>query len=106
MLRAMYRRGERGWIEVIAGPMFSGKTEELIRRLVRYKIARVAVQAFKPELDTRHADTKLVSHSSLSIDAESVASSQELLHKVADKTAIVGIDEGQFFDLGLLPVAE
>ncbi len=102
----MYRRGERGWIEVIAGPMFSGKSEELIRRLVRYKIARVVVQAFKPQLDTRYADNKVVSHSSLSVDAEPVTSSQELLHKVNDKTAIVGIDEGQFFDHGLVPVAE
>ena len=86
--------------------MFSGKSEELIRRLVRYKIARVVVQAFKPQLDTRYSETKVVSHSSLSVDAEAVQSSQELLHSVDDKTVIVGIDEGQFFDHGLVPVAE
>jgi thymidine kinase len=102
----MYRRGERGWIEVIAGPMFSGKSEELIRRLTRYRIAGVPLQAFKPLLDTRYADAQVVSHSSLSVDAEPVANSDELLRSVSQKTVIVGIDEGQFFDEKLVHVCE
>lgn len=102
----MYRRGDQGWIEVIAGPMFSGKSEELIRRITRYRIARVPVQAFKPRLDTRYADTQVVSHSSHSVDAESVADSDELLRSVQERTVIVGIDEGQFFDDKLVDVCE
>ena len=102
----MYRRGERWWIEVIAGPMFSGKSEELIRRLTRYKIARIPVQAFKPSLDTRYADARVVSHSSLSVEAEPVANSDDLLRSVQERTVIVGIDEGQFFDLKLVDVCE
>ena len=101
----MYRRAEQGWIEVIAGPMFSGKSEELIRRVTRYRIGRVPTQTFKPALDTRYAETEVVSHSNMSIDAEPVADSQELLHAVEDRTVVVGIDEGQFFDQGLVEVA-
>ena len=102
----MYRRGERGWIEVIAGPMFSGKSEELIRRLTRYKIARVPVQAFKPRLDTRYAEHRVVSHSELSVEADPVANSDELLRSVDERTVIVGVDEGQFFDEKLVDVCE
>jgi thymidine kinase len=102
----MYRRGERGWIEVIAGPMFSGKSEELIRRLTRYKIAGRNVQAFKPAIDTRYGETQVVSHSSLSIDAEPVRDSKGLLKSVDERTLVVGIDEGQFFDDALVDVCE
>lgn len=66
---AMDRRGDRGWVEVICGPMFSGKSEELIRRITRYQIARVPVQTFKPRLDVRYADDEVVSHSSPKVDA-------------------------------------
>jgi len=66
----MDRRGEEGWVEVICGPVFSGKGEELIRRVTRYQIARVPVQTFKPRLDVRYADTEVVSHSSLKVDGD------------------------------------
>lgn len=86
--------------------MFSGKSEELIRRVTRSRIARLPVQTFKPALDVRFADAQVVSHSALSVDAIPVADSAELLRTVADSTVVVGIDEGQFFDEGLVEVAE
>jgi thymidine kinase len=91
----------QGWIEVVVGSMFSGKSEELIRRLRRAQIARQKVQIFKPKLDTRYADEHIVSHSEMRILSVPVASSRELLAQVADDTEVVGIDEGQFFDLEL-----
>ena len=100
----MFRRGERGWIEVISGPMFSGKSEELIRRLTRYQIAQVPLQVFKPALDNRYADTEVVSHSRLKIEATPVGSSDDILAAVEDRTVVVGVDEGQFFDAGLIDV--
>ncbi len=102
----MHRRADQGWIEVIAGPMFSGKSEELIRRVTRYHLARVPTQTFKPALDTRYAVAEVVSHSRLSTEATPVGDSAELLRTVEDRTVIVGIDEGQFFDDGLVEVAE
>jgi thymidine kinase len=100
----MDRRGDRGWVEVICGPMFSGKSEELIRRITRYQIARVPTQTFKPLIDDRYATDEVVSHSSLSVSAEPVADSDELLRSVEDRTEVVGIDEAQFFDAGLVDV--
>lgn len=107
MLRCpvMHRRADQGWLEVISGPMFSGKSEELIRRVIRYNLARVPTQTFKPELDTRYADKRVVSHSNLSVDAEPVGDSASLLSAIKDSTVVVGIDEGQFFDMGLVEVA-
>jgi thymidine kinase len=102
----MHRRADQGWIEVIAGPMFSGKSEELIRRVTRYHLARIPTQTFKPALDTRYAVGQVVSHSRLSTDAIPVPDSQTLLQSVDDRTVVVGIDEGQFFDDGLVEVAE
>jgi thymidine kinase len=102
----MDRRADQGWIEVIAGPMFSGKSEELIRRVTRYHLARVPTQTFKPTLDTRYAETEVVSHSKMTTKATPVADSDELLRAVEDRTVIVGIDEGQFFDNGLVAVSE
>jgi thymidine kinase len=102
----MDRRDERGWIEVICGPMFSGKSEELIRRITRYNIARLPTQTFKPLVDDRYGVAKVVSHSSLSVAAEPVADSDELLRRTEDRTVVVGIDEGQFFDNGLTSVVE
>ncbi len=90
-----------GWIEVIAGSMFSGKSEELIRRLRRAQIARQKVQIFKPAFDTRYSERHIVSHSEMRIDSESVASSEALLQFVEADTEVVGIDEGQFFDADL-----
>ena len=94
-------RPNQGWIEVIVGSMFSGKSEELIRRLRRVQIARQKVQIFKPSLDTRFADDHIVSHSEMRMASVSVASSRELLAQVEAATEVVGIDEGQFFDAEL-----
>lgn len=90
-----------GWIEVIVGSMFSGKTEELIRRLRRAQIARQKVQIFKPLIDSRYADDHIVSHSEMRIASCGVRTARELLERVAPDTEVVGIDEGQFFDLEL-----
>ena len=92
---------DQGWIEVVVGSMFSGKSEELIRRLRRAQIARQKVQIFKPVLDNRFADSDIVSHSEMRIPSENVSSSRELLERVQADTEVVGIDEGQFFDLEL-----
>jgi len=102
----MYRRSDQGWVEVICGPMFSGKSEELIRRVTRSMIARIPVQTFKPQLDDRYAVEAVVSHSSLKVDAIPVQSSEELLRAVEETTQVIGIDEGQFFDNGLVDVVE
>ena len=91
----------QGWIEVVVGSMFSGKSEELIRRLRRAQIARQKVQIFKPRIDSRYDDDHIVSHSDMRMLSVPVASSRELLEQVAEDTEVVGIDEGQFFDLEL-----
>ena len=95
------RQPTQGWIEVIVGSMFSGKSEELIRRLRRAQIARQKVQIFKPALDTRYADDHIVSHGEMRIASASVDGSRQLLECVTPDTEVVGIDEGQFFDAGL-----
>jgi thymidine kinase len=92
------RQPNQGWIEVIVGSMFSGKSEELIRRLRRAQIARQKVQIFKPVIDRRYSDDHIVSHSEMRIESCAVPSSRALLDKVAPDTEVVGIDEGQFFD--------
>jgi thymidine kinase len=102
----MYRRPQSGWLEVICGPMFSGKSEELIRRVTRTRIARLPVQTFKPAVDIRYAEHHVVSHSALRAEATPVADSGELLRRVEDATVVVGIDEGQFFDIGLVDACE
>jgi len=89
-------KGNMGWIEVIVGPMFSGKSEELIRRLRRAEIGRQRVQTFKPVIDQRYAKNGIVSHSGLEIPSELVQSGTEILEKVAPRTEVVGIDEAQF----------
>lgn len=86
--------------------MFSGKSEELIRRVTRAAIARLPVQVFKPAIDDRYGDKQVVSHSALSIDAQPVDSSEALLRAVDDQTTVIGVDEGQFFDGGLVEVAD
>ena len=91
-------RAGAGWIEVVTGSMFSGKSEELIRRLRRAQIAKRKVQIFKPRIDDRHSGDHIISHSAMQIQAQGVASSRELLDRVAADTEVVGIDEGQFFD--------
>lgn len=91
-------KGQRsGWIEVICGSMFSGKTEELIRRLKRSKIANQKVEIFKPKIDTRYDETKVVSHDANSILSTPIAHSSRLL-ELSEGVNVVGIDEAQFFD--------
>lgn len=94
-----------GRIEVICGPMFSCKTEELIRRLRRAVIGRQRVQAFKPALDRRYHETRITSHSAQSIEAHAVNGVAELETAVDPDTQVVGIDEAQFFGPLLVPVA-
>ena len=95
-----------GSIEVVCGPMFSGKTEELIRRVKRAQIARQKVQIFKPCIDNRYHESEVVSHSSQSIEAIPVATAVELFQKVFDSTRVVAIDEVQFFDVNIIKVVE
>jgi thymidine kinase len=95
------RRAHVGWIEVITGSMFSGKSEELIRRLRRAQIARQRVQIFKPRIDNRFGDEHITSHSEMRIASLNVDNSRELLERVHADTEVVGIDEGQFFDAEL-----
>ena len=89
-------KGNMGWIEVIVGPMFSGKSEELIRRLRRAEIGRQRVQIFKPVIDQRYSKNGIVSHSGLEIPSELVSTGADILEKVAPRTEVVGIDEAQF----------
>ncbi len=94
---------KRGSIEVICGSMFSGKTEELIRRLKRAKIAKQRVEIFKPCVDTRYSETDVVSHDQTSIQSTPVNSPQSIL-LMANDVDVIGIDEAQFFDDGLVDV--
>lgn len=99
-------KGERrGWIEVICGSMFSGKTEELIRRLKRVKIANLSVEIFKPAFDTRYDEINIVSHDTNIIQSTPVESSQTIL-LLAQDVDVVGIDEAQFFDAEIGNVCE
>ena len=94
-----------GWIEVIAGCMFSGKTEELIRRLRRAKIAKQSVLIFKPKIDIRYSKDKIVSHSEQSLPSVLVESPQEILSQSKD-AQVIGIDEAQFFTNDLVNIVE
>jgi len=104
--RVHITHGEIGWIEVISGPMFSGKSEELIRRVRRAQIARQPLQVFKPRIDDRYDATRIVSHSQLAIDAVVASSSAEIARAVLPETRVVGIDEVQFFDAAIVEVCE
>src|SRR5260370_22666897 len=89
-------KGNMGWIEVVVGPMFSGKSEELIRRLRRAEIARQRVQIFKPAIDERYAANEIISHSGLGIASDNVLKAGEILDKLQPRTEVIGIDEAQF----------
>jgi thymidine kinase len=95
----------RGWIEVICGSMFSGKTEELIRRLKRAKIANLKVEIFKPAIDTRYDEQQVVSHDANKILSTPIINSQTILLMAGD-VDVVGIDEAQFFDAEVIHVCE
>lgn len=97
-------KGNMGWIEVVVGPMFSGKSEELIRRLRRAEIARQRVQIFKPAIDSRFAANEIVSHSGLGIPSDNVTKASEILEKLQPRTEVVGIDEAQFLGEELVEV--
>jgi thymidine kinase len=95
-------KGNMGWIEVVVGPMFSGKSEELIRRLRRAEIARQRVQIFKPVIDQRYTVNGIVSHSGLELASDLVKDAEEILLKVEPRTEVVGIDEAQFLGEGIV----
>src|ERR1700761_6982524 len=97
--------GHLGWIEVVCGPMFSGKSEELIRRLRRAKIARKRVQVFKPVIDDRYALDEIVSHGDQRMKSDAVNSAGEILQKLDWRTQVIGIDESNFFGPDLVDVA-
>jgi len=99
-------KGQRsGWIEVICGSMFSGKTEELIRRLKRARIANQRVEIFKPKIDTRYDEKKIVSHDKNHIISTPIENSKALL-MLTDEVDVVGIDEAQFFDTDLTDICQ
>lgn len=99
-------KGQRsGWVEVVCGCMFSGKTEELIRRLKRAKIADMKVEVFKPKVDTRYDEAAIVSHDTTAVLATPVGDSSRLL-EVPEDVQVVGIDEAQFFDKNLPDVCQ
>lgn len=94
-----------GWIEAICGPMFSGKSEELIRRLRRAVIARKRVQVFKPAIDSRYSESHIVTHNDARMKSNAVSTAEQILEQVDWRTQVVGIDESNFFDLKLVEVA-
>jgi thymidine kinase len=97
--------GHVGWIEIVCGPMFSGKSEELIRRLRRARIARKRVQVFKPAIDDRYSADEIVSHGDQRMKSEPVNGAQEILQKLDWRTQVVGIDESNFFGPELVDIA-
>lgn len=98
--------GHIGWIEAICGPMFSGKSEELIRRLRRARIARKRVQVFKPVLDDRYSLDEIVSHGDLRMPSEALATPAEIIQRLDWRTQVVGVDEANFFGAGLIDIAQ
>ncbi len=102
----MFTRAPSGHIEVICGSMFSGKSEELIRRIRRAHIARQRVQVFKPAVDNRSGKALVKSHSAMQVEAIEVVSAEDILRRVRDRTEVVGIDEAQFFDHGIVAACD
>ncbi|RKQ31561.1 thymidine kinase [Oceanobacillus halophilus] len=102
----MYVMKQSGWLEVICGSMFSGKSEELIRRVRRATYANMSVLVFKPAIDNRYNDTAVVSHNGTSTVAKPINRSEEILEHVNENIDIVGIDEAQFFDEDIVEIAE
>jgi len=95
-----------GCIEVVCGSMFSGKTEELLRRIKRARLAKQVVQLFKPRVDDRYDAVKVVSHEGMNADASPVADAKELLSRIRNESAVIGIDEVQFFDSAIVAACE
>ncbi|MBI3983283.1 MAG: thymidine kinase [Gemmatimonadetes bacterium] len=101
----MYHTAHAGWIEVITGVMFSGKSEELIRRVRRAIIARRRVQVFKSHLDDRYGVYSVTTHDGITVDAEPVSTSLEIAQRVRPDVSVAAIDEAQFLDQGIVGVA-
>ena len=101
----MYRPINHGYIEVVIGPMYSGKSEELIRRLKRAKIAKQKVLVFKPKIDDRYSKEDVVSHSGESIDAYPIKTAKEIYDYIDNTVQVVGIDEVQFFEDEIVDIA-
>ena len=99
------KKNQLGWIEVICGSMFSGKTEELIRRLKRAQFAKQKIEIFKPSIDTRYDKKKVISHDLNEINSTPVSSSSKILELI-DEVDVIGIDEAQFFDSSLIKVCK
>src|ERR1051326_6078991 len=98
--------GNVGWIEVICGPMFSGKSEELIRRLRRAMIARKRVEGFKPTIDNRYSDDEIVSHGDLRMNSQVVTCATDITDRIDWRSEVVGIDEANFMGEKLVDVAQ
>lgn len=96
---------DTGWIEVVAGCMFSGKTEELIRRLRRAQIARQKVMIFKPRIDNRYSSNQIVSHNTQSLESIVIDTADEIL-KLSKDAHVIGVDEAQFFDMSIVGVCD
>lgn len=96
----------RGWVEVVVGSMFSGKTEELIRRVRRAELARLQVQVFKPVIDDRYHATEVTSHNANSVPSIPIEKAEDIWTHLLEDTKVVGIDEGQFFDQDLVQVVQ
>ena len=101
----MYRPVNHGYIEVVVGPMYSGKSEELIRRLKRAKIAKQNIIVFKPHIDDRYSKKDVVSHSGNSIEAIPIEKSSDIYDLIDEDVQVVGIDEVQFFDENIVNIA-
>jgi thymidine kinase len=104
--RLMYEMSKSGWIEVICGSMFSGKSEELIRRVKRTQYAKQHVQVYKPAIDNRYSKESVVSHNGTSVVARPVSFSREILDHVTADVDVIAIDEVQFFDNGIVEIVE
>src|SRR6056297_3306194 len=102
----LYKITKSGWLEVITGPMYCGKSEELIRRLRRVKIAKQRIKVFKPVVDNRYNKSDVVSHSGDSIEAVPVDQPEEILEKIDDSIDVIGIDEAQFFHQDIVEICE
>lgn len=102
----MYHQYREGWLEVICGCMFAGKTEELIRRINVLSFAKKNILVFKPQIDNRYSDTEIVSHAGTKVPCLVVDTAKEILTKVTDETEVVAIDEVQFFDKAIVDVCE
>lgn len=101
----MYRPINHGYIEVVIGPMYSGKSEELIRRIKRAKIAKQNIVVFKPSIDNRYSECDVVSHNGDSVNAIPISNPKEIYNFIDEKTQVVGIDEVQFFDEEIVNIA-